>query len=44
MAKHPLREMMRRTGLSQHTLETIRQTKPVRPRTLAMLKQSLPAF
>ena len=44
MAKHPLREMMRKTGLSQHTLEAIRQSKPVRPRTLAILKQSFPAL
>jgi hypothetical protein len=44
MAKHPLREMMRTTGLSQHTLEAIRQSKPVRQRTLAILKQSLPSL
>jgi len=42
MAKHPMREMMRRTGLSQHTLEAIRRKQPVRSRTLAMLKRALP--
>jgi hypothetical protein len=38
MAKHPLRELMRKTGLSQHTLEAIRRGQAVRPRTLAILK------
>jgi len=41
MAKRPMREMMRKTGLSQHTLEAIRDRKAVRSRTLAILKQSL---
>jgi|SRR5580658_1381335 hypothetical protein len=41
MAKHAMRELMRKTGLSQHTLEAIRQSKPVRHRTLAILKQAL---
>jgi hypothetical protein len=41
MAKHPLREMMRKTGLSQHTLEVIRVGRPVRPRTLVTLRQAL---
>jgi hypothetical protein len=44
MAKHTVRELMRRSGLSQHTLETIRLSKPVRPRTLAILKQALPSI
>jgi hypothetical protein len=34
---------MRKTGLSQHTLEAIRESKPVRNRTLAILKQALPS-
>jgi hypothetical protein len=41
MTKHPLRELMRRTGMSQHTLEAIRSGKPVRPHTLAVLKHAL---
>ena len=41
MAEHPLRELMRKTGLSQHTLEAIRRGQPVRSRTLAILKQAL---
>jgi len=41
MSKRPLREMMRKTGLSQHTLEAIRDRKAVRSRTLAVLKQSV---
>jgi hypothetical protein len=41
MAKHAMRELMRRTGLSQHTLEAIRQSRPVRNRTLALLKQAV---
>jgi len=43
MAKCAMRELMRRTGLSQHTLEAIRLSRPVRHRTLAILKQSLPS-
>jgi hypothetical protein len=34
IAKQGLREMMRRTGLSQHTLEAIRRGQPVRRATL----------
>jgi hypothetical protein len=41
MSTHPLRELMRRTGLSQHTLEAIRRSQAVRQRTLAILKQAL---
>jgi hypothetical protein len=41
LSKRPMREMMRKTGLSQHTLEGIRNGKAVRSRTLAILKQSL---
>jgi hypothetical protein len=41
MAKHPVREMMRRTGLSHHTLAAIRNGEAVRSRTLAILKQAL---
>ena len=41
MSKHALRELMRRTGLSQHTLEAIRSGQAVRPRTLAILKHTL---
>jgi hypothetical protein len=41
MAKHPMRELMRRTRLSQHTLETIREGKAVRPLTLATLRRVL---
>jgi hypothetical protein len=44
MAKHAIRELMRKTGLSQHTLEAIHQSKPVRHRTLAILKQALASF
>jgi hypothetical protein len=43
MTKHAMRELMRKTGLSQHTLEAIRQSKPVRSRTLAILKQAIPS-
>jgi hypothetical protein len=43
MAKHAMRGLMRKTGLSQHTLEAIRQSKPVRDRTLTILKQALPS-
>jgi hypothetical protein len=41
MAKHAVREMVRRTGLSHHTLEAIRQGKAVRAGTLAVLRQAL---
>jgi|SRR5882672_451704 len=41
MAKHPLRGLIRKTGLSQHTLEAIRRGQSVRSRTLAVLKQAL---
>ncbi len=41
MSKRPMREMMRKTRLSQHTLEAIRDRKAVRSRTLAILTQSL---
>jgi hypothetical protein len=41
IAKHGVRKLIRITGLSQHTLEAIRQSTPVRPRTLAVLKQAL---
>jgi hypothetical protein len=41
MAKQPLREMMRKARLSQHTREEIRQSKTLRKRTPAILKQSL---
>ena len=37
MAKYTVREMMRLTGLSHHTLAAIRQGKSVRARTLAIL-------
>jgi hypothetical protein len=43
MTKHAMRELMRKTGLSQHTLEAIRRSKPVRSRTLAILKQAIPS-
>jgi hypothetical protein len=43
MAKHPLREMMRKTGLSQHTLEAIRNRRAVRQRTLVIARQKLPS-
>ncbi|MGC1652545.1 MAG: hypothetical protein WA722_06975, partial [Candidatus Sulfotelmatobacter sp.] len=43
MTKHAMRELMRKTGLSQHTLEAIRQSRPVRSRTLAILKQAIPS-
>ncbi len=43
MANHAMRELMRKTGLSQHTLEAIRQSRPVRSRTLAILKQAMPS-
>jgi hypothetical protein len=38
MANHPVRELIRKSGLSQHTLEAIRGHKAVRQRTLATLK------
>jgi hypothetical protein len=41
MAKHSMRELIRKTGLSQHTLEAIRSGKLVRVRTLAILKRAL---
>jgi hypothetical protein len=41
MAKHGVRRLIRKTGLSQHTLEAIRQSKRVRNRTLAILKLAL---
>jgi hypothetical protein len=41
MAKHSVREIMRRTELSHHTLGAIKNHKPVRSRTLAILKQAL---
>jgi len=41
MAKHPLREMMRNTGLSQHTIEAIRTRRAVRQRTLTILGRAL---
>ena len=43
MAQHTLREMMRRTGLSHHTLPIIRRGDAVRLRTLAILTGSLTA-
>ncbi len=41
MRKYPLREWMRRTGLSQHTIEAILDGKLVRQRTLAIVKHAL---
>jgi hypothetical protein len=41
MATLSVREIMRKTGLSHHTLGAIRDGKPVRTRTLAILKQAL---
>ncbi len=41
IGKHGLRELIRTTGLSQHTIEAIRNGKPVRRATLAILKQAL---
>jgi hypothetical protein len=36
-----LRDMMRRTGLSQHTIESVRRGQKARSRTLAILKHAL---
>jgi hypothetical protein len=41
MAKHPLRELMRKTGLSQHTIETIRAGQPVRRTTLQRIQAAM---
>lgn len=41
MSGHSMREMMRRTSLSQHTLEAIKAKKQVRSRTLAILETAL---
>jgi hypothetical protein len=41
MSKHGMREMVRKTGLSQHTIELVRDRKAVRQRTLAILKKAL---
>jgi DNA-binding Xre family transcriptional regulator len=38
-----LRELMRTTGLSQHTIEAIREGKPVRRATLKQLQAALSA-
>lgn len=38
MAKYSMRELMRKTGLSQHTLETIRAGNPVRRTTLQRMR------
>jgi DNA polymerase type B, organellar and viral len=43
LAKRGMREMIRETGLSQHTLEAIRRGQSVRALTLAILKRTLPA-
>jgi len=43
MARHPLGEMMRKTGLSQHRLEAIRSRQAVRQSTLVIAKQQLPS-
>ncbi len=40
IAKHGLRELMRRTGLSQHTLEAIRRGQTVRRATLQRARGS----
>jgi hypothetical protein len=44
ISKRGLRELMRLTGLSQHTIEAIRNDKAVRASTLALLKKRLPSF
>jgi hypothetical protein len=43
ISKHRLRELMRWTGLSQHTLEAIRDSQGVRPRTLDLPPEIRPA-
>lgn len=35
------RRLMRETGLSQHTIEAIQAGRPIRPRTLAILKHAI---
>ena len=41
MGKFGLRELMRKTGLSQKTIYAILRGRPVRPKTLAILKRAL---
>jgi len=41
IAKHGMRELMRTTGMSQHTIETIRDGKPVRRTTLQRMQAAL---
>lgn len=41
LGNHSMRELIRRTGLSQHTIEAIRTGKLVRARTLNILKAAL---
>jgi hypothetical protein len=41
VASHGLRELMRKTGLSQHTLEAIRRGQPVRRATLQRVLAAL---
>ena len=41
IAKRGLRELMRTTGLSQHTIEAIREGKPVRRLTLKRMRDAL---
>jgi hypothetical protein len=43
MAKHSLRELVRRTGLSHHTLAAIKAGKAIRQKTLAILGRTLRA-
>jgi len=43
IAKRGMRELMRATGLSQHTIEAIREGKPVRRATLKRLQTALGA-
>lgn len=39
IAMRGMRDLMRRTGLSQHTIEEIRSGEPVRQRTLQRVEQ-----
>jgi len=41
LANRGIRELMRKTGFSQHTIEAIRDGKPVRRTTLRRLQAAL---
>src|SRR5262249_50396961 len=43
ISEHGIRRTMRDTGMSQHTIEAVRDGKPVRRKTLERIFRSLPA-